>query len=52
MVLGVDSNKGNAITLHNFKVDRMLNIIVDLEVLVMVLKLFIDGIAAGRPFDW
>ena len=37
MVMEVDSNKGNVITLYTFKVDLMLDIIVDLEVLMMVL---------------
>ena len=50
MVLGVDNNKGDLIHQHIFKVDLKVNIIVDLEVLEMVLKLCLDVIAAWRQY--
>ena len=52
MVLGVVSNKGDIMPPHIFEAGLKVNTDVYLEVMMTVVKPWMDGVAAGRPYIW
>ncbi len=52
MVLGVVSNKGDMILPHVFEASLRVNTDVYIDVPTNVVKPWMDGVAAGRPYIW
>jgi hypothetical protein len=52
MVQGVVSNKGDMMPPHVFKASLRVNTDVYIDVLTNVVKPWMDGVAAERPFIW
>ncbi len=52
MVLGVVSNKGDVMPPHVFETGFRVNTNVYIDVLTNMVKPWMDGVAAGRPYIW
>jgi hypothetical protein len=52
MVLGVVSNKGDMLLPHIFEAGLRVNTEVYIDMLTNVVKPWMDGVAAGRPYIW